>query len=250
KRHGGSPRGRAGSLPPESAGRWSLTPTLPEATTSTATARAHSLATTLLDRYGVVTRESVAAEGITGGFSAVYPVLKAMEEGGRIRRGYFVEGLGAAQFALRGAVDRLRAEREVQDDPEVHVLAATDPANPYGAAVPWPRRDDQQRRSLQRAAGAFVVLVNGEPLLYLERGGRSVVTLPAFDGDHTSLAIAALSTVAHDTAGRGLNIERIDGEPAADSPHAQAFRAAGFASGYRGLTYRAPREAFVGARGG
>jgi ATP-dependent Lhr-like helicase len=247
KRHNAAPRGRAGSLPPESAGRWSLTPTLPEATTSTATARAHSLATTLLDRYGVVTREAVAAEGLPGGFSTVYPVLKAMEEGGRIRRGYFVEGLGATQFALPGAVDRLRTERELPEEPEVRVLAATDPANPYGAAVPWPRRDDQQRRPLQRAAGAQVVLVDGEPLLYLERGGRSLVTLPAFDGEHARRAIAALTTVAHDTAGRGLNIERIDGEPAADSPHAAAFRDAGFASGYRGLTYRAPREVLAGA---
>jgi ATP-dependent helicase Lhr and Lhr-like helicase len=94
------------------------------------------------------------------------------------------------------------------------------------------------------------VLVDGEPLIYLERGGRSVVTLPAFDGEQAPLAIAALSGIARDATGRGLNIERIDGEPAADSPHAAAFRAAGFATGYRGLTYRAPREALAGARGG
>ncbi len=248
KRHG-TPRGRSGSLPPESAGRWSLTPVLPEATAATATARAHALANTLLERYGVVTREAVAAEGVPGGFSAIYPVLKAMEEGGRIRRGYFVEGLGAAQFALPGAVDRLRAERELPGEPEVRVLAATDPANPYGAAVAWPRRDDQQRRSLQRAAGAYVVLVNGEPALYLERGGRSVVTLPAFDGESGTLAVGALTTLTPQGAGRGLTIERIDGESATDSPLAQTFRSAGFADGYRGLTYRPAREVLAGARG-
>jgi ATP-dependent Lhr-like helicase len=193
----------------------------------------------------VVTREAVAAEGVPGGFSAVYPVLKAMEEGGRIRRGYFVEGLGAAQFALPGAVDRLRAERDLPEEPDVRLLAATDPANPYGAAVAWPKRGDQ-KRSLQRSAGAQVVLVNGEPVLYVERGGRALATLPAFESDAASLAIDALTRLA--AGGKPLTIERIDGEAAADSPHASRFREAGFVVGYRGLTYRPVRE-LLHARG-
>ena len=120
------------------------------------TERGHALATTLLERHGVVTREAVVAEGIAGGYASVYPVLRAMEESGRARRGYFVAGLGAAQFALPGAVDRLRAIRD--DEPTVRVLAATDPAQPYGAALPWPRGADDERLPLQRAAGAYVVL--------------------------------------------------------------------------------------------
>ena len=121
------------------------------------------------------------AEGVDGGFAAVYPVLRAMEEAGRIRRGYFVDGLGAAQFALAGAIDRLRAVREPAEPrapAAVHLLAAADPANPYGAAIPWPRRGDDDRRPCQRAAGAYVVLVDGVRALYLERGGATLQTLP------------------------------------------------------------------------
>ena len=138
----------------------------------TPTERLHAWSLALLERHGVLTREAVAAENLSGGFPAVYPVLRAMEEAGRIRRGYFVDGLGAAQFALPGAVDRLRALREPpeSDRAAVHLLAATDPANPYGAALPWPRRGDDDRRPLQRAAGAYVVLVDGEAALYVDRG--------------------------------------------------------------------------------
>lgn len=232
-------------FPADSVGRWALTPRPAESSPVTATTRAHALATTLLERYGVVTREAVAAEGIAGGFSTVYPVLKAMEEGGRIRRGYFVEGLGAAQFALPGAIDRLRAEREEPQEPEVRMLAAADPANPYGAAIPWPKREDE-RRKLQRAAGAQVVLVNGEPVLYVERNGRAIVMLPAFDR-WRDVAVGAL--IASSEPGRPLTIERIDGEPAGDSPHAPEFREQGFVTGYRGLTYRVPRRELAGARG-
>ncbi len=265
KRKGGLRRGahrpgRTGSLPPESAGRWSLVPR-PDREggggASTQTARAHALTLALLERYGVVTRQGVAAENIPGGFSSIYPVLKAMEEGGRIRRGYFVEGLGGAQFALPPAVDRLRAQRDLPEEPQVHVLAATDPANPYGAAVPWPRRDGDDRRALQRAAGARVVLVDGEPVLYLDRGGRSVVTLPAFDAppdgaavDAADLALQALTGLADEaTRGRGVTIDRIDGDPATQSPHSARFTAAGFVPGFRGLTYR-PKPGGVLTRAG
>ena len=249
KRAGPSPRGRAGGLPAEAAGRWSLT-AYPSDVPANATQRAHALATTLLERYGVVTREAVMAEGVTGGFSFVYPVLKTMEEGGRIRRGYFVEGLGAAQFALPGAVDRLRAERELPDEPVVRALAASDPANPYGAALPWPRREEQERRGLQRAAGAYVVLVDGEPMLYLERGGKSVVTFPGFDdeGGRRRAVDGLMGLTAH-SGGRGLTIERIDGVPPSESPFAGAFVEAGFAAGYRGLTFRPSRPELAGARG-
>src|SRR5206468_9867922 len=144
----------------------------------------HQLALALLDRHGVLVRESVMAEGIEGGFSAAYPMLRALEEAGRIRRGYFVAGLGAAQFALAGALERLRSVREpasvTGDAPAVHLLAAADPANPYGAAVPWPRRGEGDKRPLPRAAGASVVLVDGFAALYLDRGGSSLQTLPPF----------------------------------------------------------------------
>ena len=135
--------GRLTSLgPPEAAGRWSLV----EPAAATPTARLHAQSLALLERHGVLTREAVASEGIDGGFSAVYPVLRAMEEAGRIRRGYFVDGLGAAQFALAGALDRLRAVARLGRRPgaeaDAYLLAATDPANPFGAALPWPRRDE------------------------------------------------------------------------------------------------------------
>ncbi|MCI0547538.1 MAG: DEAD/DEAH box helicase, partial [Candidatus Rokubacteria bacterium] len=265
KRNGSHRPGRRGSLPPESAGRWSLLDSHRDREGAGAphapTARAHALTLALLERYGVVTRQGVAGEGLPGGFSTVYPILKAMEEGGRIRRGYFVEGLGGAQFALPGAVDRLRAQRDLPDDPEVHILAATDPANPYGAAVPWPRREGDDPRALQRAAGARVILVTGEPVLYLDRGGRSVVTLPAFEESPPSaaggagagsaaLAINALTGIGEEAGGRGITIDRIDGAPATQSPRASRFIAAGFVSGFRGLTYRpAPRGVLSRARG-
>jgi len=206
------------------------------------TARVHATALGLLERYGVLTREAVVAEGIPGGFAAVYPVLRALEEAGRARRGYFVEGMGAAQFALPGAVDRLRAVRDNRpDEPVVHLLAAADPAVPYGAAVPWPRRaDDDGRRILQRAAGAHVVLVGGEPVVYLERGGKGLVTLPAFNDPATAIrALSALGGLVGEGRLRELVVARVDGVPVNLSPHRQALLDAGFVSGYRGLVLRA-----------
>src|SRR5262249_12238743 len=143
------------------------------------TETAHAVALQLLDRFGVVTREAVRAEGVPGGFAGVYPVLRALEESGRARRGWFVAGLGAAQFALPGAVDRLRAHRTVDEDDtsRVLVLAATDPAQPYGAALSWPEHGGRP----SRAAGAYVVLVDGECALYLERGLRSMLTFTGVD---------------------------------------------------------------------
>jgi ATP-dependent Lhr-like helicase len=176
----------------------------------------------------------VQAEGVDGGFAAVYPVLRALEERGQVRRGYFVAGLGAAQFALPGAVDRLRACREPGEDDLVPVvLAATDPAQPYGAALPWPPGSGRPAR----AAGAHVVMVAGALVAHLERGGRSLLTFPAaHDHPHWAEGLAAM---VGDGRRRVLEIVRIDGSPANESPVAAHLRAAGFVDGYRGLVLRA-----------
>jgi ATP-dependent Lhr-like helicase len=242
KRPGRDARRRPGRLtslgPPEAAGRWSLVQ--PPDTSVTATERAHALATSLLERHGVVTREAVVAEGVEGGYAATYPILRAMEEAGGIRRGYFVEGLGAAQFALSGALERLRTVREpAPGEPMVHLLAATDPAQPYGAALPWPRRDEDDRRPLQRAAGAYVVLIDGSAAAYLERGGASLQLLPpADDPEVLRLAVTALRTLVTDGRVRELVIKRVDGEPVSTSVRREALLTAGFVPGYRGLTLR------------
>jgi ATP-dependent Lhr-like helicase len=249
KRSGRDGRRRPGRLtslgPPEAAGRWSLVegarePEGEARSAASLTERTHALALSLLDRHGVVTREAVAAEGIAGGFSAVYPVFRALEEAGRARRGYFVAGLGAAQFALAGALDRLRALREPSEEPRTVLLAAADPANPYGAALPWPRRGEADRRPLQRAAGAYVVLVDGRAVLYLERGGTSLQTLPASDeAENGDLALRALAALVADGRMRELVISKVDGESIAGSLWRQRLIDAGFVAGYRGLALRA-----------
>jgi ATP-dependent Lhr-like helicase len=231
--------GRLTSLgPPEAAGRWSLVPP----PSGTPTERLHATALALLDRHGVVTRDAIASEGIEGGFSGVYPVLRALEEAGRIRRGYFIDGLGAAQFALAGAIERLRAVRDGArdaDERQVVVLAAADPANPYGAAIPWPRRGEGDRRPFQRASGASVVLVDGTAAIYVDRGGGSIQTLPASDDPEVGvLAAAALGASLADGRGREVVITKVDGEPAAASPFRETLVAAGFVPGYRGLVLR------------
>ncbi|HUF06487.1 MAG TPA: DEAD/DEAH box helicase [Candidatus Binatia bacterium] len=228
--------------PPHAAGRWSLVEDLVGEGRSP-TERGHALATSLLERHGVVTREAVASEGIAGGYGSVYPVLRAMEESGRARRGYFVAGLGAAQFALPGAVDRLRAARD-DDEPSVRILAATDPGQPYGAALAWPRGSTDERLPLQRAAGAYVVLVDGLAVLYLERGGRGLITLPAARAHEArSRAVAALpSLVAPGGPMRELRIERVDRGPVGESPIAALLAEAGFRPSYRGYLLRRERQ--------
>jgi ATP-dependent Lhr-like helicase len=229
-------RPRPGALkrtgPPAGAGRWSLVSTLLQPPPRP-TEVAHARALQLLDRHGVLTREAVLAEAVPGGFAGVYGVLKALEESGKVRRGYFVAGLGAAQFAVPGAVDRLRAfrEREHAEDPSALVLAATDPAQPYGAALPWP--DGPGRPA--RQAGSFVILAGGELAAYLERGARSLLT---FDVGPDRWA-DALASLAKDGRLRKIELTRIDGVPAAASALADGLRAVGFADGYRGLTVRA-----------
>ena len=184
-----------------------------------------------------MTREAVRAEGTPGGFAGVYPVLRALEEAGRVRRGWFVAGLGAAQFALPGAVDRLRAHRHPPpDEPgRVAVLAATDPAQPYGAALGWPEHPGGSRPA--RAAGAHVVLVDGACVAYVERSGRTLLTFGTLPrGDDAEWAHALAEAHKEGRLGR-LQFERIDDEPARTSPLAPALRAAGFADGYKGLTF-------------
>ncbi len=242
----------ARSGPPTAVGRWSRLPDRdPNLTRRTA-----ALAEALLERHGVVTRGAVAAEGAAGGFAAVYPVLAALEERGTARRGYFVEGLGAAQFAVPGAVDRLRAlgERGWPDTPSGRVardrasdgalvLAATDPANPYGAALPWPERvvdeaEPGKGHRPGRKAGALVVIVAGELALYVERGGR---TLLSYMDEPESLAAAAkaLADAVHSGALGALSVERADGETIHSSPLRDALTAAGFRATPRGLRLRA-----------
>jgi ATP-dependent Lhr-like helicase len=228
---GGRPRpGRLARLgPPAGSGRWSLVAPLLAPRPST-TEIAHARALQLLERYGVLTREAALAEGLEGGFAGVYPVLKALEERGRVRRGYFVAGLGAAQFALPGAVDRLRSHREPGDSSRV--LAATDPAQPYGAALPWPESDGRPAR----AAGAHVVLIDGELAAYLERGGHSVATF-GVDG-----WAAALLQLLERGRYRSLDIRKVNGEPVREvESAAEQLREAGFVDGYKGLVYRARR---------
>jgi ATP-dependent helicase Lhr and Lhr-like helicase len=219
--------------PPAGAGRWSLVP----ARAADATRRLHAAAEQLLMRHGVVTRGAVVTERVPGGFAGVYPVLKAFEEAGRCRRGYFVEGLGGAQFAHPGAVDRLRGLGPAGG--AVHVLAATDPANPYGAALPWPERGalDAGHRP-GRKAGAAVVLVDGRLVLYVERGGR---TLLSYSDEERVVepAAEALATAAREGRLGRLQVQRADGEAVLDTPVARALAQAGFHPTPWGMRIRA-----------
>ena len=197
--------------PPSTQGRWSLI----APSTVNDTKRANAIATQLLARYGVVTREAPALENIAGGFSAVYPILKAMEEAGRIRRGYFVAGLGATQFASGGAIDLMRSLRNEPDDAETVMLAATDPANPYGAIVKWP----ESKWTLSRSVGAEVILVNGLMSCYVSRGEKQlVVFLPEDEPlrSHVARAVAkTLASLVTEGGRRALLLTEINDEPVA-----------------------------------
>ncbi len=226
--------------PPQTAGRWSALPPRETDPTSRAVARAELL----LDRYGVLTRGSAGAEDVPGGFAAIYRVLAAAEESGRVRRGYFVEGLGAAQFGGVGPIDRLRGFSRPLDEggngPAL-VLAAADPANPYGAALAWPARPEGEAKGHLpgRKAGALVVLVDGALVLYVERGGR---TLLSWSDDPVALgsAAAALADAVHAGALGRLTVAKVDGESVLGSqqPLAQALAGAGFGLTPRGLRLR------------
>ncbi|HVW82162.1 MAG TPA: DEAD/DEAH box helicase [Mycobacteriales bacterium] len=214
--------------PPTTVGRWSLA----TARDLDPTRRGHALAESLLDRHGIVTRGAVIAERASGGFAAAYPVLKAFEETGRCRRGYFVDGLGGAQFAVPAAVDRMRS----LGPSGALVLAATDPANAYGAALRWPDHDGAHRPG--RKAGALVVLVDGELCLYVERGGKSLLSWSE-DPAVIQPAADALALAVRDGMLGRLAVERADGSSVLDTPLAEALQAAGFRPTPRGLRLRA-----------
>ena len=252
--------------PPSAEGRWTLV--AQRASASETTKWAAAFTQQLLARHGVVTREAIAADGLAGGFGLIYPVLKRMEENGRIRRGYFVAGLGATQFAMPGALDLLRSLRDVPDAPEIAVLAATDPANPYGAALKWPSRKEPQStqrsqseassensalsavsavssvdagRGPTRTVGATVILVNGALAAYLPRGDRQLVTfLPDAEPDRSRSGRAIARVLierarAGVDAPRGMLIEEIDGAPPSEHPLTPWLVEAGFVEGAMGL---------------
>jgi ATP-dependent Lhr-like helicase len=196
-----------------------------------------ALAELLLERQGIVTRDSVRGEGIPGGYGAVYSELRALETLGTCRRGYFVEGLGGAQFALGGAVERLRELRPRDgEEAEPLVLAAADPAQPYGAALPWPKRAGARAA---RVAGAHVVLLGGEPALFVERGGRSLVPLREPEDEWLREALAALVSHVKRGGAKRLAVERFDGEPVVDSTIMPLLVEAGFLAGPRRAVLRA-----------
>jgi ATP-dependent Lhr-like helicase len=237
-------------VPPSAVGRWSRLP-LPRRPPSP-TERAKALAEQLLARHGVLTRDAVLAEEVPGGFSAVYPVLRALEEQGRVRRGYFVAGLGGLQFADPGALDRLRARREPdpgQPAPAV-VLAAADPANPYGAALPWPRTQDAR---LQRAAGSHVVLVDGVLAAFVGRGAREVTTLlPAEEPLRSRAGEAAARALAGWCARTGrsaLGWSPDAAPPLAHGPLAPFLAAAGLERSGPGFRVRSGAAAVDAAEG-
>jgi len=204
-------------------GRWSLTAALFDRAPESGP-RLRAQAELMLERYGIVTRESVLAEGVPGGFASVYGELSNLEMLGTARRGYFVEGLGGAQFALPGAIERLRSLPSA--DEEHLVLAATDPAQPYGAALSWPKREDGRRPS--RVAGAYVVMRDGDPVLYVERGGRGLLRLRELGEEELAGALAALTEAATNGVVPRLGIERVDGEPAIGSAIEETLVGAGF----------------------
>jgi ATP-dependent helicase Lhr and Lhr-like helicase len=220
------------------AGRWSLTDQLFRGAPD-AGPRQRAQAELMLERYGIVTRETVLAEGVPGGFSSLYGELANLEMLGTARRGYFVEGMGGAQFALAGAVERLRSLPDGEG--EYLLLAATDPANPYGASLPWPKREDAQpagsttpglgsasRRRPARTSGAYVLMREGAPILYVERGGRGIVRLAELRGAALIDAVAQLAEAARSGLIPKLSLERVDGEPAIGSEFEDALVEAGF----------------------
>lgn len=231
-------RNKGGRRPRLVPGRWSLVTDLVDPTVS-ATERAHSRAIGLLERHGIVTREAAAVEGSGGGFSRIYRVLKEMEASGKVRRGYFVEGLGGAQFAFPGTVDRLRSVDESEPRGDAHLLAATDPANPFGWLIPWPAYTNETGRGPRRIAGASVVLVAGEPVFYVDRRGKRLRTMVGASEEALDRAVDALPRLAMRMRRKAFTIEEVDGERAVRSLLGARLRARGFVPDYRGLRMEA-----------
>ncbi len=240
------------TTPPSGQGRWTLVP----AARASLTVWSHAVTNRLLLRYGVLTRESIAQENVPGGFSAIYDVLKALEESGRIRRGYFVAGLGATQFALPAAVDLLRSLRNgpPPENPEMVLLAVTDPANPYGSVLPWPFvqpgavQDDSSGglgRLLSRSVGANVVLRNGELVAYFRRGNSHLqIFLPTEEPERSNAArdlsrfLALLARDQMQNREGGMLISTVNGQPAGLSFLAPFLKDAGFQAAPRGFNLR------------
>ncbi|GGN86922.1 ATP-dependent helicase [Nocardia rhizosphaerihabitans] len=240
-----APRGRAylprpsmptRTGPPTLAGRWSI---LPERVQDN-TLRAHATADQLLERYGVLTRGSVQNEGVPGGFALMYRVLTEFEDRGRCRRGYFVDTLGGAQFSTTDTVDRLRSfdtDRNTAQPGVALALASCDPANPYGAALPWPKGDAEGGHRPGRKAGALVVLVGGELVLYVERGGKTLLSFTE-DPGLRRMAATALAGLVHDRRVDGLVVDKINGETVHGNTFADVLVEAGFSMTPRGLRLR------------
>jgi ATP-dependent Lhr-like helicase len=216
-----------GRTSPTVIGRWSLVGELLRAPAES-TAAAHARVLMLLERHGILTREAMQSEELPGGLLSLAPVLRAMEDAGRVRRGYFVEGLSGSQYALPGALDRLRAAAIEGTEPRAIALSAIDPANPYGLLLDWPPTADETASRPRRVAGAVVVLVGARPTLFLEKGWRKLTIFapPPDTDDPLPGAIEALRRLASDRA--GLRIAEINGRPALRSPHASELERNGF----------------------
>ncbi len=230
-------------------GRWSLVSGLLPAEPNP-TRQALARARLLLDRYGVVSRKCAQAEEIPGGFTPLYRVYREMEEQGRVRRGHFVDGLEGAQFAWAGAVDRLRAARQDAEERDVtvraediRVLAAMDPANPWGSILPWPLVGNPQQARPRRMPGAWVLLARGRPVLYVGARGSALITFPETIRDEAGALDAAIETLRRLPKGatrKLLVIHKIDGEDVKHSQLLPRFLAAGYATDYQGLIDTAP----------
>lgn len=234
QRTGGPSRSQMRVLSRAASGRFSLVSDLVDGAIPE-TVRLHRRALVLLGRHGIVGRDVVQLEPYVGGYSALYRVLSALEEGGHIRRGHFVDGAGGMQFAQAGAVDRLRAlERELGEQ-RVVCLSAVDPANAYGWLLPWPPHTSGAQQP-RRIPGASVILVDGEPLLYLSKGGRNLTSFVGIeDRARRDLSLQALSRVALRNRGRRLCLSQVDGKPAAESALSEALLEHGFVATYRGF---------------
>jgi len=217
-------------------GRWSTVRDLLDDDV-TLTERAYARAQVLLERYGVVSREAALADDLPGGFKSVYGVLKAMEETGRVRRGYFVEGLSATQFAYPGAVERLRGSRSENAADEVRSLAAVDPANPWGSLLPWPDRSSGNAQRARRVPGAWIILRGGSPALYVHLGGRALLTFEPMQTKAAASAVIGELVALTKHTRKSLRVAKIDGEPAVQSPLAARLLEAGFFTDYHDLVF-------------
>ena len=235
-RHLGVAASRRGRAPMESAsGRWVLVSSLLYGKVSD-TERLMAWSQTLLERYGVVSREAALSEQIPGGFTPLYQTYKVMEESGRVRRGYFVEGLSGAQFAWSQTVDRLRSEPDANSLKEPVILSTPDPANPYGALLPWPENAGRPRR----ASGTLTVMVEGHPVFFVEKGAKKITSFPKVEEpDFLEAGLRGLDKIARGIRGKMIQLAELDGQHPSKSPLYAALKGYGFRDDYHGITYMA-----------